>query len=124
MAKCFSIKKHVKGFIYAFNGIRTVLYTQQNFIVHLVCGLLAIVMGIILDISIMEWTAIIIVISLVLSAEIFNTAIELLVDYISMEKNDSARDIKDISAAAVLIISIGAFATGFVIFVPKLILLL
>jgi undecaprenol kinase/diacylglycerol kinase (ATP) len=60
----------------------------------------------------------------VLSAEIFNTAIELLVDYISMEKNDVARDIKDISAAAVLLISMGALVTGLVIFIPKLIPLL
>ena len=124
MANKFSLKERIRSFNNALNGFRSVLYTQHNFLIHILLGVISILMGIILEISLMEWIAIVIVISVVLSAEIFNTAIELLVDYISMEKNDVARDIKDISAAAVLLISMGALVTGLVIFIPKLIPLL
>ena len=57
----------------------------------------------------------------VLSAELFNTAIETIVDMISPEKNDKAKLAKDISAAAVLAVSIGAAVIGIIIFLPKII---
>ena len=65
--------------------------------------------------------AIIIVIGLVISAEIFNTSIEELVNLVSPQKNEKAGIIKDLAAAAVLILAITALITGLIIFLPKII---
>ena len=59
----------------------------------------------------------------VISGELFNTAIETVVDMISPEKNPKAKLVKDISAAAVLALAIGAAVVGMIIFIPKLMLM-
>lgn len=116
--------KRLKSFIYAFNGIRLVAISQPNFIIHIVGALLAILLGIILKISINEWLSIIIVIGVVLAAEIINSAIEDIVNFISPEKNQLAGKIKDMAAGAVLVTAIMALIVGIIIFLPKLLLLL
>jgi hypothetical protein len=84
----------------------------------------AITAGFLLDISAIEWIAIIIVIGMVISAEIVNSSLERTADFIKAERDDRKRDIKDLGAAAVLICAITAAITGIIIFLPKLIALL
>ncbi|MFK5857392.1 MAG: diacylglycerol kinase family protein [Bacteroidota bacterium] len=124
MSHKFSITHRLKSFIYAFYGLRHTLLTQHNFIIHIVLAIAAIVLGFYLNINSMEWVAIIIVIGLVLSAEVFNTAIEELVNLVSPQKNKKAGIIKDVAAGAVLIIAMAALITGIIIFIPKIIDLL
>ncbi len=82
---------------------------------------MAVTLGFLLKINTFEWLIVIVVISLVLAAETFNTAIEYLVDMVSPEENKTAGKIKDIAAGAVLITAIGALITGIIIFLPKII---
>lgn len=88
--------------------------------VHLLAAILVILAGFLLNISRLEWIAIIFVITLVIALEIINTAIELLVDWISPEHHPQAGKIKDLAAGAVLIAAIGAAITGVMIFLPKI----
>ena len=67
-----------------------------------------------------EWCIIAIAIVIVLSAELFNTAIETVVDMISPEKNEKAKLVKDIAAASVLVLAMGAVIVGAIIFIPKI----
>lgn len=124
MPKRFSIKDRLKSFVYAFNGIKHTLLTQHNFLIHIALTIVAILLGFLLKISNLEWTAIIIVIGMVMAAEIFNSSIEELVNLISPGKTEKARIIKDLAAGAVLILSIAAFITGTIIFLPKILELL
>ena len=124
MPKKFSITDRLKSFIYAFKGIKYTLFTQQNFLIHVILSVLAILSGYFLKISTLEWISIIIVIGMVLSAEIINTSIEELVNLMSPEKNKTAGVIKDLAAGAVLILAITAFVIGTIIFLPKIIDLL
>ncbi|WP_291401621.1 diacylglycerol kinase family protein [Daejeonella sp.] len=114
------MKRFLKGFYFAFNGIKYSFKTQLNFRVHAFLGALALIISYILQIAICEWIWIIAAISLVLIVELINTAIETLVDLVSPEFNPKAGLIKDISAAAVLISAIFAFLVGCFIFLPKL----
>ena len=57
---------------------------------------------------------------LVIAGEIFNTSIETIVDMVSPQKNEKAKLVKDISAAAVLVLAIGALIIGLIIFIPKI----
>jgi diacylglycerol kinase (ATP) len=118
------MKKFIRGFGYAFNGIWHAAATQLNFRVHLVAAIVAIYAGYALHISKDEWLWIILCIAIVLVAELFNTAIEFLVDLVSPDYNKKAGLVKDMSAGAVLITAIGALAIGLIIFVPKLLVLI
>jgi len=118
------MKKFVRGFGYAFNGIWHATATQLNFRVHLVAALAAVFVGCILHISNNEWLWIILCIGMVLVAELFNTAIEFLTDLVSPEYNKKAGLVKDISAGAVLITAITALIVGLIIFLPKLLVLI
>ena len=80
----------------------------------------AIVFSILLHISSTEWLAVMLSIGFVWTAEIFNTAIEKTMDFITTEKKPAIKLIKDLSAAAVLIASITALIVGCFIFIPKI----
>lgn len=114
-------KKLINSFKYAFSGIITSFKTERNMKIHTLITVLVIIMGILLKISKTEWIICIFAISMVISAELFNTAIETIVDMITTEKNEKARIAKDISAGAVLMTAMGAAIVGLIIFIPKLI---
>lgn len=118
------IKKLIRSFGYAFKGIGYAAKTQLNFRVHLVATLLAVFMGYALHIDANQWQWIILCITLVLMAELFNTAIEFLTDLVSPEYNELAGHVKDVSAGAVVIAAAFALITGIIIFLPKLQLLI
>ena len=118
------MKKFIRGFGYALNGIWHAAATQLNFRVHLVAALVTVYAGYALHISINEWLWIILCIAMVLVAELFNTAIEFLTDLVSPEYNKKAGLVKDMGAGAVLITAICALVIGFIIFVPKLLVLI
>lgn len=120
----FSIKKRIKSFSYAFAGLKVLFKEEHNSWIHAVAAVCAITAGFLLDISAIEWIAIIIVIGMVISAEIVNSSLERTADFIKAERDDRKRDIKGLGAAAVLICAITAAITGIIIFLPKLIALL
>jgi len=58
----------------------------------------------------------------VLTAEIINTAIENIADFLTIENNNKIKTIKDLSAAAVLISALTALIIALIIFLPKIII--
>ena len=114
-------KKIINSFKYAIEGFISSFKTERNMKIHILVMIVVIILGIIVKLDKIEWCICTIIISLVISAELFNTAIETVVDMISPEKNEKAKLAKDISAAAVLTLAIGAIVIGIVIFIPKLI---
>jgi diacylglycerol kinase len=121
MSQRFSLKKMLKSFAYAMSGLRSVLRSEQNFRIHLLAAGLAILLGIALHITKIEWIWIVACISAVMGAEIMNTAIENLCDFVSPQYHEKIKVVKDLAAAAVLIVSLGALVTGCIIFLPRII---
>lgn len=113
-------KNLANSFKYAFTGILTSIKKEKNMKIHILAAVLVILLGIILQITKLEWIACVFAISMVISAELFNTAIETTVDMITLEKNEKAKIGKDVSAGAVLISAIGAAIIGIIIFLPKI----
>ena len=118
------IKERGRSFGYAWKGISWAFRTQTNIRIHAVMALIAITGGMILNISFIEWMFIVATIGIVLSAEMFNTAVEKMVDLISPERQERAGLIKDLSAGAVLIAALMALIIGGIIFIPKILHLL
>ena len=116
-------KKLINSFKYAIEGFVSSFKTERNMKIHVSAMILVIILGIYFKLNKIEWCFIAIAIAAVISGELFNTAIETVVDMISPEKNPKAKLAKDIAAAAVLALAIGAVAVGLIIFIPKLILI-
>lgn len=114
------IKKLIKSFGYAFNGIKETIKNEQNIKIHLLVMILVIIAGFIFEIETIEWIICVILFGLVISSELFNTAIENAVDLITEEKNEKARKAKDAAAGAVLITAISSALIGLIIFIPKI----
>lgn len=113
----------MKNIVYALQGLLSALRSEWNMRFHAVAAVLVIPAGIWLHISIMEWLILCICIGLVISLELINTAIEQLCNMITQQIHPAIKNIKDISAAAVLVASIASAAAGTIIFLPKLLLL-
>ena len=120
----FSIIKRLKSFAFALNGLKILILEEHNARIHLVAAILVVIAGILLKISNVEWFAIIFSIGLVFALETINSAIENLADFISPDKNDQIKKVKDLSAGAVLIGAMTALFIGVIVFIPKLITLL
>ena len=119
--KGFTFRKRLTSFKYAFNGIRLLLRNESNAMLQCIIGVCTIAVGFILNISAMEWVAVVIACGCVFATEALNAAIERLADVVSPEYNEAIKTVKDISAGAVLFMSIAAAITGIIIFLPKLI---
>ena len=116
----YDYKKQLRSFRYAWQGIRCCVGREQNLSFHLITTVLVIGAGFAFGITRSEWTAICICIGMVTAAELFNTAIERLVDLVSPRRHPLAGQVKDIAAGAVLVCALAAIAVGLIIFVPYL----
>ena len=113
------MKKFLRGFRYAFQGLTYAFGTQINFRVHVLAACVAVVLGYYFELTTLEWIWILSAILVVLIVELLNTAIEVLVDLVSPDYHPKAGIIKDVSAGAVLLTAIFAVVVGLFIFVPK-----
>ncbi len=120
----FSITKRLESFKYAFNGIAILLREEHNARIHMFVAICVCISGFVLNISSYEWIAIIMCIGTVISLEIINSAIENICDFISPEKHDQIKRIKDLAAAGVLVVTITSVAVGAIIFVTRILNLL
>lgn len=117
----FSAKRLIQSFGYAINGIRFLLKNEHNIRIHFIAALCVIALGFLSNLDFSEWLWISIAIGQVFVAEIFNTAFEKTLDLIKPEYDEKVKTIKDLSAAAVLIISMGSIIMALLLFIPKFI---
>jgi diacylglycerol kinase len=112
------MKSRARSFTYAFSGWDYVIRTQKNAWIHALVTIIVIAMGIWLQVSVNDWIILILTITLVWAAEIFNTAIEAAVDLASPRYHPLARISKDVSAAAVLVTALAAVLIGVLVLGP------
>ncbi len=114
----YDLKKQLRSFGYAWKGIQSCVGKEQNLSFHLIAAMAVIIAGIVLGITRTEWIMVVMCIGTVIAAELFNTAIEKLVDLVSPERHPVAGRVKDIAAGAVLICAVAAAIIGLIIFIP------
>ncbi len=113
-------RRFVESFNAAIEGFIYVLKTERNMRVHFLAALFFILLGIYLSFTSLELLVLCLTISLVLTAEMVNTVLELVVDMIKTEFHPLARIIKDVAAGAVLITSVNAIIVGYILFSKRL----
>ena len=120
MKQSFSIKARLSSFANAFRGLFVYIRQEHNAWIHCIIAVLVVIAGILFRISLTEWVAVVFAIGLVLAAEAFNSSIERISDVVQPEKDERIRDVKDISAGAVLLCAITAAVIGVIVFLPKI----
>lgn len=113
-------RKRVRSFKVAFLGLKEVFVSQINFRIHLIITVFVVVAGVIIELNFTEWAIILLLTGAVLAFETLNTALEFLADLVSPEIHPSVKRVKDISAAAVLIMAATGVAIGLIVFLPKI----
>lgn len=104
------------SFTWAFEGVVYVLRTQRNMQLHVATAAVALILALVLDFSRLELAVLLGAISLVLVAEMFNTAIEAAVDAVVQTYHPLVKVAKDVSAGAVLVAAVNAVAVAYFLF--------
>jgi len=113
-----NFKRLKKSFGYAIKGLIKTFREEQNIRVQSTLGSVAILLAWFLGIARLEWALLVFVIGLVLLMEIANSAVERIADVLKPRINSYVKEIKDITAAAVLLSSVIAIIIGLIIFWP------
>lgn len=114
------MKKFLLGFVFAFQGLSVLIKSERNFRFHLFAFLCVSIAGFYFQIEKTEWLAILIISSIILTAEAINSAIEKLCNHLHPEIHPSIKSVKDIAAAAVLLSAISAIVIAGIIFLPRI----
>jgi diacylglycerol kinase len=107
-----------KSLNFALSGIWVLLKSERHFQIHTVVFIFVIFSGYFFKITRVEWFVILMVSTLVLVSEAFNSSLEKLSDALTMEKTPLIKQVKDIAAGAVLITVVLAIIIGVVVFFP------
>jgi diacylglycerol kinase (ATP) len=117
----FEFTGRIRSFRYAIAGIWRMIRCQHNAWIHALATIVVIGAGFFFRISRAEWCWIVLVLTIVWTAEALNTAFEFLADAASPEFHPLVRDAKDVAAGAVLITAVAAIVIGAIIFWPHLV---
>ncbi|MEN8686569.1 MAG: diacylglycerol kinase [Desulfuromonadales bacterium] len=105
------------GFIQSLNcaieGVLWAVKTQRHMLVHLIAAILVMIAALVLRLTLYEFALLCLAITLVLFAELVNTAIEVVVDLVSPDYHPLAQRAKDVAAGAVLLASVAALVLGY-----------
>lgn len=111
----------LRSFAYAFAGVAYIVRTQRNARIELAIGLAAVVLGLWLGLTPLEWAVLALTIALVMALEWINTSLELAVSLASPERHPSAKAAKDVAAACVLLGAVTSVVVGLLLFAPRLV---
>ena len=117
-------KRFINSFKYSFEGLVYAYRNEQSLFIHVCMTILVIILGLLLKLERYEWLFLFIIIGLILSTELMNTAIETTIDLMCKEFNITAKLAKDTASASVFVLAIIAVVGGIYIFLPKILALL
>ena len=120
----FTTGGYRKSLSHALQGLSVAYKSQRNYRFHLLAGFLAILGGILLNFKCVEYCILILAISFVITAELFNSVIEFALD--ALYKNKYSKLVKlakDLSAGVVLIAAMTSLLIGFMLFGRKILIM-
>ena len=110
------MKKQLKSFGFAIRGFIGAVCDEGHLRFHLVAAVYVLVFSLFYHFSAVQTAVLVILIASVIAAELFNTAIEKACDAITKEQNEHIKRAKDISAGAVLVLSVAAVIVAVIFF--------
>lgn len=116
----FRFHGFIEGFKFAFKGMWYLFVYHRNMRIIFLMGLAAFLLGVKCDLRGLELVALCFAITLVFIAEIFNTAIEMMIDMFTRKYATLIMLVKDIAAGVTLIACLNAFAVGYILFAHRI----
>jgi diacylglycerol kinase len=110
----------VKKFRDAFRGMKEGVRGQSSFFVHFFMSTVVVIAGVVLRVELAEWCILVLCMTIVLTAEMFNSALEAMAKAITEEIHPYLKNSLDIGSAAVLVASLGASLVGCLLFLHRL----
>ncbi|MFA5090414.1 MAG: diacylglycerol kinase family protein [Candidatus Omnitrophota bacterium] len=104
----------------ALKGIAYLFIYHRNMRIIFLSGVAAFLLGVYFQLKYIELVSLCITITLVFMAEIFNTAIEMMIDMLTTKYRPLIKLVKDIAAAVVLIASLNAIAIAYILFARRI----
>lgn len=123
-SKYKGIKRFIYSIKYSINGLFYAYKNEKSLAIHGILSIVTIILGFVLHISHTQWAIILISLAAILAFELVNTAIEAIVDMVTLEYHELARIAKDCASGATFVMSLIGFIIALVTFVPKIIHLL
>jgi len=114
------VRKLLDSFNNAVAGLVYSIQTQRNMRIHMIAALLVFGFSYYFRLDTRELLIICFTVTLVIMAELFNTAIEATVDLYTKEQHPLARVAKNVAAGAVLVTALNSLVVAYVIFYPRL----
>ncbi|WP_160686185.1 diacylglycerol kinase [Clostridium sp. C2-6-12] len=114
------VKKTLESFNNAITGIIDTVRTERNMKIHLIAAVGVLIASFFFDISKFEFLILAVTITMVIAAELINTAIEAAIDMTTNYYHPLAKVAKNAAAGAVLVTAISAVLVGYIIFWDKL----
>lgn len=119
--KVRGLARFKKSFGYSIDGLKYAYKYEQSMLIHIFATILAITLGLICQITLIEWCMVFIAIGIVLAGELINTAIEAVVDLVTLEIHPLAKIAKDCGSAATFVMSVIAAIIGCLVYIPHFI---
>ena len=119
-ARRIDIRRTLYSFRHAGRGFTWAFTSQANVRVHLAAAAVVLVAALLLRFSPLEFVGLTLCFAIVIAAELFNTALEVLIDYAWPEHHPMIGRAKDVAAAAVLTAAVGAAVVGALLFARHL----
>lgn len=110
------MKHQINSFKVAFQGIWFAIKSESHIRFHLVAGVYVIIFSFFYSLSKAQWAAILLLIASILTAELFNTAIEALCALNTQSYDQIVKITKDVAAGAVLLLSVAAVVIAFIFY--------
>ena len=117
----FKIKDLFRAFKNSIRGLFVLAKSETNVLLEVLAGIITIITSLFLKLSSIEWVIIFIIIFLVIFAELVNTTIEKIMDFIEPKYNEQVKDIKDLASGFVFLMVVLSIITAFIVLFPKII---
>ena len=114
------LENRIKSVGFAVRGALLLIRTEASIKIQVFLAIVVTIAGFYYEISSTEWIFQVIAVSLVVGIEGVNTAIEKLCDFVHPDFDQKIGFIKDVSAGAVMLVSVGAIIVGLIIYLPKI----
>jgi len=113
-------RRMLKSIGYSFEGLKYAYKYEQSMLVHVFFSALAVILGIILQINLVDWAIVFIALGTILGVELVNTSIEAIVDLVTLEKKSLAKIAKDCGSAATFVLSVVAIVACLIVYAPHI----
>ncbi len=118
--KSYGVRRLINSVINSYEGLKYAYTHEQSLLLHVFFSIVAILCGILFEITGTQWILLFLVMTVIIVAELLNTAIEATVDLITDEYHPLAKVAKDCGSAAAFVASLLATLVGAYVFLPQI----